>query len=339
MTRPAGGLRALVVLATALIATVLMPARADATFLATRIVFTSITTPGVDLPETEGAPGIFVTEDRDFTVTAEFQDDSGVKRAAVFFPATARLYVDGSPTPFATKSVPASATSVTFTGLRLPEQNDIRLRMTLTSYFGLIPLREGVSDQFDVQRASIIVPFDSNPTGIGGGGGQGEDTACTPTVAEPVCGDLVLSKPSGVLSDQIGSVGFCQAAECLTDEYLQAIVDLNPSVYNRSFPMRIIVKCHPSLCDAIVADKHKNTTGGGHHSSSGKGHSEVSHLVLVASKLADGALAVSPACQQSGKVGSTQPFCTDYAASFKAYNGVWTIVWLSPGDARVSFPK
>ncbi len=338
MIRSAGRLRAFAAASAVALLAALAPHHAEAApGLATHIVFTSITTPSVDVPATEGAPAIFVTEDRDFTVVAEFHDDSGAQRAAYLFPATAHLFVDGSATPFATQSVPANATGVTFTGLRLPEQNHIRLRMELRTLLGvLIPVREGLSDYFDVQRLSVIAPSTSNPTGIGNGGGT--NNPCEPPVGG-ICADLVLSKPAGVQSDQLGSFGFCQPAECLTNEYIQALVELNPSVYNNNFPMKIVVKCHPTLCDGIVADRHSNTTGGGHNGGSGgKGHSEISHLTLVGSTFADGPLAASPACKYSGKVGSGQAFCTDYAASFRAENGVWHLVWLTPGDARVSFP-
>ena len=213
-----------------------------------------------------------------------------------------------------------------------------------------------LSDYFDVQRQSIIVPFNSNPTGIGGGGGQGQNTACAPTVAEPVCGDLVLTRPNGVLSDQIGSVGFCSSAECLTDEYIQALVQLNPSIYNKNAPMKIVMKCHPSLCDDIarvtyggidrVAPKAARTTSGSHITcgsgcggGGGGGYFDIKKIKLVSSKAPTGALSLSPSCATSGKVGSTQGYCTDYYASFRGSNGIWNIVWLSPGDARVSFPK
>jgi hypothetical protein len=123
---------------------------------------------------------------------------------------------------------------------------------------------------------------------------------------------------------------------------IQALVELNPSVYNRNFPMKIVLKCHPTLCDAIAnVDDHENDIGDGHDGSSpGYGHGGgIQNLQVVASTSPDGPLVTSAPCTTSGRVPSSQPFCTDYSASFRAANGVWNLVWLSPGDARVSLPK
>lgn len=338
MTRPAAGLkRFLALAAAATLAAVLAPVHAQASpGLATRIVFTGVFTPGVTLPDSPGVPDIWVTQDRDFSVTADFVDDSGQKRAAYLFPAMARLYVDGSSTPIATQQVPASATSVRFDGLRLPEQNDVRLRMELTTLLGvLIPVREGFSDYFDVQRTSVVAPFSSNPTGIGNGGGTNDP--CEP-LPGGFCADLVLKNPNGVRSDQIGSYGFCQATDsCLTGEYVQALVDLDPAVYSRTNPLRLIFKCHATLCDSLVTDRHSHTSGGGHNGGSGGGgHQEVTHLQIVASLLPDGPLSPVAGCQQSGKVPSGKDMCVDYAAAFKDAAGNWIIPLLARDDIRGS---
>lgn len=339
MTRRAVRLtRFLAVAAAATLVAVFAPVHAEAApGLATRIVFTGVFTPSVNLPNSPGVPDIWVTQDRDFSVTADFVDDSGQKRAAYLFPARANLYVDGNSTPIATQEVPASATSVRFDGLRLPEQNGVRLRMTLTTLLGvLIGVREGFSDYFDVQRTSVVAPFSSNPTGIGNGGGTND-----PCEAPPggFCSDLVLNNASGVRSDQIGSFGFCQATDgCLTGEYAQALVDLDPAIYNRTNPLKLLFKCHPTLCDALVSDRHSHTSGGGHNGGSGgAGHAEVTHLQIVASLLPDGPLALVDACQQSGRVPSGKDMCVDYAAAFKdELTGNWIIPLLARDDIRGS---
>ncbi len=354
MSRPARGLRAFGLLSVACLVAAFAPSATAAPYdpAATQIVFTSITTPGVNVPSTPGTPNYFVTNDKPFRATAEFQDDTGTPRPLaldlLIFPVTVDLYADyadGTRELLGTQQVSSSATGVTFdvpAGL-IDAGNDVRLHMearpgTYPFFSGI----EGDSDSFDVQQTSVVAPFNSNPTGVGGGGGQGTNTSCTPTVLEPVCGNLVLGKPAGVLSDQLGSVGDCLVAECLTDDYVQALVKLSPAVYNRSYPMKIVMRCHPSVCDALASgDNHDNTTGGGHNGGSkGGGHGYgVTNLKLIASLSADGALGLSPACKSKGVVGSGQTFCTDYANSFRETSGIWNVVWLSVGDARVSFPQ
>ncbi|HET7689736.1 MAG TPA: hypothetical protein VFK41_05130 [Nocardioidaceae bacterium] len=303
--------------------------------LATHIEFTSIFTPGVTLPDTIGTPDIFVTNDRDFTAVAEFQDDRGAKRAAYVFPARAHLFAvaaNGTETALGTREVPANATGVTFTGLRLPEQNGVRLRMELRTLLGLlIEVREGISAPFDVQRNIVIAPASQNNVAIPGGG----TGPCDPT-GNGICANVIT--PAGtVTSSQILTYGFCQSADaCLTGEYIQSLLDTTSAVTNRN-PLKVVLGCAPTLCDAIIQERHQNTSGGGHTGGGGEpGHLELSHISIAFSHLPTGPLATAPECQQSGRVPNGSAGCFDVAASYVDSLGIARLVFLTDGDLRTS---
>jgi hypothetical protein len=167
----------------------------------------------------------------------------------------------------------------------------------------------------DVLKTSLPAPSTSSLTGIGGGGNIG--TACDPTPADPICGDLILPSGSsnGVSTSLLLAQG-CGATNCL-ESYLQVLfgVDSTPPDTRRANPFTFIAKCDKSVC-------------------AGKG---IKSYKLKVSLDAGVDPVTSPACTAKGVVNSGADFCTDYVQSTRDGAGDVLLYLLFIRDAKIIF--
>jgi hypothetical protein len=162
----------------------------------------------------------------------------------------------------------------------------------------------------DVLKTSLPAPQSSALTGIGGGGGIG--TACDPTPADPVCGDLILPPGSTANTPLLLAQG-CGDSVCLSS-YLQVLFGVSADA-SRSNPFTFVAKCDKSLC-------------------AGKG---IKSYKLKVALTADATPVTSPACTVKAVVNPGADFCTDYVQSTRDGAGDVLLYLLFVRDARIIF--
>ncbi|HET9498629.1 MAG TPA: hypothetical protein VFO98_00055 [Marmoricola sp.] len=319
----------LAILAMLLPALLFLPATSQAAPAptATRISVVDVTTPDVTLPQgAPGSPDIFAVVGHDLTVDVVLEGLVGgqwvqlpasynKQTVLTLAVATGSTTLDQSRTTSVT--VPAGATSATFSGVRFAKAaNGVTLEVDGPPARNRndTALTPGVSGSMDVQADVVTAPGTSTLTSIGPADTKGAGCAATP--AQPVCADLLL--PNGSVSSQLLSLGACDgvtsATQCPTGRsVVQALADLTG--YDRAHPATLVMKCDKDSC------------GGG----------SIQGQQLVASKSATGELQTVPACPAKGVVGADQDFCVDYVQSTRDNAGDTLLFLLFPEDGRASF--
>jgi hypothetical protein len=298
---------ALIVTAVTVLATASLAA-ATPPVTATRITVTSAFTDGIDVPATPGKGSSYVVQDMSFTVG--FTTDaplSTTKSTRVLLTVTSGPDTGSFTIGY---DVPANATSGSISGAVLATPaNNVGLKVAVDDKnTDVVPGTITV----DVLKSSATVPGSSALTGFGGGGGAG--VACHPTSADPTCGDLLLPESNGVLSNELLSTGSCAGVCTRTAaSVLQALVAVDPGVYNKSNPIEIVAKCDKTVCP-------------------GKGIKSYSVKVQLTPGSAP---VVSPACLSKGVIAASQDFCTDYVQSNRDGAGDVLLYVELPFDAKI----
>lgn len=290
-----------------------------ATEVATQINVTSVTTPGIDVPATPGAPASFVVANVPFTVETTFTGADGVTPLPISATKDVTLVVTATSGPdqgktVGTALVPAGATSASITGVKLSAAaNGVALQVAgfvkKQPVDGLAP---GLSGALAVQKSFVSAPATSTLTSIGPGGGVG--LTCAPTTAEPTCAELYLPNSAGVLSNQLLSLGACDSLLGCPPKasVVQALVNVDPTIYTRTSPMTLVVKCDKTMC-----------TGG------------VTHLTLKVALTQTSTPVTAPACEAKGQIQEGEHFCVDYVQSKRDNAGDSHLYLLLDEDARV----
>jgi hypothetical protein len=299
----------LVSLLVAAIALVAIPmAQATTGPTATQITITSVSTPTFVPPNTPGAPPAYVVQDVPFNVDIALDAPLSYNQTKQL-----RLTVIAGPdagTVDITFPVAAGASTATVTGVVLPNfANGVTIKVAVTQANSAVT--PGTAT-FDVLKTSLWAPATSTLTGFGGGGGPG--LACAPTASDPVCGDLRLPESNGVLSRQLLSQGSCVGLCNLLGSFLQVLVDVDPTIYNKFNPIEVVAKCDKTLCP-------------------GKGIKTYRIAVQLAPTTA---LTDAPACTKKGVVTSGK-FCVDYVQSKRNNAGDLLLMVLLVEDAKIIF--
>lgn len=308
--RPRKGLVAAVaVLAStaAVLATATFASAAPPDPTATAITVTSAYSPSITVPDTPGVGSSYVVKGVPFVVSFVMDAPlSTTKSTGVVLTVTSGPDAGTLSIPY---DVPASATSGTIAGAVLPTAaNNVTLKVAVDARkTDVVPGTLSV----DVLKLSFAAPATSQLTGFGGGGGAGVE--CEPTPSDPMCGDLLLPESHGVLSNQLLSQGSCTGLCIAKGSVLQALVAVDPLVYNKQNPIEIVAKCDKSVC-------------------SGKGVNSYSVRVQLVPGTPP---AVSPPCPAKGVVGADQDFCTDYVQSKRDGAGDVLLFVELPIDAKI----
>jgi hypothetical protein len=273
---------------------------------ATAITVTSALSPSISVPNTPGAGTSYIVKDVPFTVS--FTTDFPLSTT---HDTTVTLTVTNGPDAgtTASTSVPKDATNGTITGVVLPTvANGVVLSVANPDDPAVTPGTITV----DVLKNHLSAPSTSKLTGIGGGGGPG--VRCVPTATDPTCGDLLLPETNGVLSNQLLSQGSCVGV-CRTPagSVLQALVEVDPTIYNANNPIEFVAKCDKTLCP-------------------GKG---VKTYTVMVQLTPTSTPAVSPPCLSKGVVTPPQMFCTDYVQSSRNGAGDVLLYVELPIDAKI----
>ena len=268
---------------------------------ATAITIAKVYTPSIAVPNTPGAGAPYVVQDVPFSVDLStdfplsYTKDTTVVLTEIVGP---------DRTVSVSFAFPANATTATIPSVTLPTPAD-----NVTIQVAVAARRSTVTPgtaSFDVLFTSLAAPFDSPLTGFGGGGGVG--VPCSPTAADPVCGDLQLGNSAGVLSGQLLSQG-------AGDSFLQVLVAVDPQVYNNANPIKVVAKCDKSKCK-------------------GKG---VNTYFLTVQLTPGSAPVTSPPCAAKGVVDPGLSFCTDYVQSKRDNAGDLLLVLLSTEDLKIIY--
>jgi len=267
-----------------------------------QLTVSNVSTPSITVPNTPGAGAPYVVKGVPFTVdfTSNLPLSTNKSTSVILTVTSGPDAGDVS----ATVDVPAGGTTGTFTGVVLPsEGNQVGIKVAVNDRkTTVLPGTRA----FDVLKTSLSAPSSSTLTGFGGGGGPGVPCNASPT--DPVCGDLQLAEPNGVLSNQL-------LAQGAGGSFLQVLVAVDPAVYNQANPIEVVAKCDKSLC-------------------SGKGIKSYSVLV----QLTPGSPPVSsPACASKGVVDPGLKFCTDYVQSTRDNAGDVHLWVLLTEDAKIIF--
>lgn len=278
---------------------------------ATQITITDVYTPSIDVPNTPGAGDPYIVRNVAFTVDFTLDAPLSTNKST-----TVALTVLNGPDGgdvIVTYVVPAGAIAGSIAGVVLPSAfNGVTLQLADTTRRSEVT--PGTAT-IDVLKNSLTAPASSKLTGWGGGGGVG--VSCQPTTADPVCGDLRLPESNGVLSPQLLSQGSCNSLDGRcggNGSFLQALVDVDPGVYNKQNPIEIVAKCDKTLC---------------------KGKGIGSYQVAVQLVSGEG-LVTSPPCTQKDVI-TTGSFCTDYVSSKRDIAGDLLLVVLLEYDAKIIF--
>lgn len=275
---------------------------------ATQITIANVYTPTFVPPDTPGAPPSYVVQDVPFNVDITLDAPLSYYQTKQL-----RLTVIAGPdagTLDLTFAVAPGATTATVSGVVLPNfGNGVTIKVAVNSaYSNVAP---GTAT-FEVLKTSLWAPATSTLTGFGGGGGPG--VACTPTPADPVCGDLRLAESAGVLSRQLLSQGSCEGLCNVVGSFLQVLVDIDPAVYNKFNPIEVVAKCDKTLCPGKGIKTYK-----------------VAVQLTPTSLLTD-----APACAKKGIV-KTGKFCVDYVQSKRNNAGDLLLMVLLVDDAKIIF--
>jgi hypothetical protein len=277
--------------------------------MATEIVFDSISTPTIAVPDTPGAPASYIVQNIGFDVALSFwgTDDTG---ADVPLPLSTNKDVTVTvtgPGLSASVEVPAGETSASLTGLELPTPADgVTLSATASGHKNDA---SGTSPAFDVL-------VESTPgTTIGG---APTDDGCEATEADPICADLA-APGSGFDTGTLLSLGVCSKGAGGTGcagSYVQALAGFTADVND---PATLIMKCDKSLC------------GGG----------AIHKVDLDVQLLPGGPTATAEPCASKGVATpetGNDSFCVDYVQSTRDNAGDTHLYLLFTVDAKVRFP-
>jgi hypothetical protein len=280
---------------------------------ATQINITDITTPGIEVPQTDGAPDLFLVVGVGFNVKVTFTASDGTTLLPISTTKDATLRVTTTTGLDAGKTlgsvvVPKGATSATITGAKLIT-SDNNLKLSVSGFIKSKPvdgLQPGESGVFDAQKSFFSAPAATTKVSIGPGGGAG--ATCTPTPQQPTCAELYL--PSGAGSNQLLSLGSCNGLENACDpkeSVVQALFknpDQNP--YTRTSPILMILKCDKTLC------------GGG----------AVYKVDVMVALLPTDPGEVAQPCPANGTIGALQQFCVDNVMSKRDNSGdTYRFLW------------
>lgn len=277
--------------------------------VATRIVFDSITTPTITVPDTPGAPASYIVQDTPFDVALSFwgTGDTGTDAQLPLSTNQDVTVTVTGPGLSATIEVPAGDTSARLTGLQLPTPADgVTLSATAS---GHKTDADGTSPAFDVL-------IDSTSQRSIGGTSTAE--GCEATEVEPVCADLI-APAAGFGTGTLLALGVCSTAAggpgCL-GSYVQALAGFAADVND---PATLVMKCDKTLC------------GGG-----------AIHQVELDVQLVPGGPTVtaSPCADKGVAVPETgnDSFCVDYVQSTRSNAGDTHLYLLFTVDAKVRFP-
>ena len=276
-------------------------ATADPAPTATQITITRVYTPSISVPDTPGAGESYVVKTVPFTVDLSTDYPLSYSRTV-----TVALTVTAGPADDRAVTVkyefPANSTVGQITDVKLPVEGEVTIDVAVDSRKSLVG--HGIAT-FDVLKTSQFAPSDSTLTGFGGGGGPG--VRCSPSAADPVCGDLELPNSQGVLSRQLLSQG-------AGDSFLQVLVDVDPEIYNELNPILIVAKCDKTKCK-------------------GKGIRTYSVYVQIYPNTEP---VLSPPCTTNGII-TDGLFCTDYVQSTRDNAGDLLLKVLLAIDAKVIY--
>lgn len=277
--------------------------------VATEIVFDSISTPTITVPDTAGAPASYIVQDIAFDVALSFwgTDDTGADAQLPLSTNQDVTVTVTGPGLSATVEVPAGETSASLTGLELPTPADgVTLSATASGHKADA---SGISPAFDV-----LIRFTD---GRSVGGNQTAE-GCEATQVDPICADLI-APDTGFGTGTLLALGVCSKGAggtgCL-GSYVQALAGFTADVND---PATLIMKCDKSLC------------GGG-----------AIHKVDLDVQLLPGGPTVT--AQPCASKGVAEPetggdsFCVDYVQSTRDNAGDTHLYLLFTVDAKVRFP-
>ena len=305
----AGTARRAVALAIGALVAVLLPvttAVAGPT-TATAVRFDRLSTPGVTLPGTPGATGLwYVVQDR--ALRAELSFVANNVLAPLSTTKSTSVTVSYGGVTLGSVDVPPGDTGavVDLTAIADPVTD-----ATLAASADTKPKAStGTSRTFDVLIQSD--PVNTNARSVIGGQG-GTTTECNATVDAPVCADLV-PPTTGFTAGGLFSRGFCSTTDKCTDTYIQALVAFQA---DRSDPATLIMKCDKDRCGGGAIRKQK----------------------LVVTLVPGTSGVTADPCPAKGTVGpAPQKFCVDYVQSTRDNAGDTLLYLLFVEDAKVRFP-
>jgi hypothetical protein len=287
---------------------------------ATAVRFDVISTPGLTLPRTPGANGLwYVVQDRAFQADLSFVDKNVPTPLSTS--KTTTVTVSYNDVVLGSVDVLPGATGAT---VALAAIADPATEVTLSASADTKPrATTGTSPSFDVLIESLGVSNNERSV-IGGSGGTA--TECNATIEAPVCADLV-PPTSGFGAGGLLSRGLCASAATCKDTYIQALVQLGA---NGLDPATLIMKCDKDKC------------GGG----------AIKKQTLLVTLAPDpsaplGGDVTAPACLSKGVVtydatkpysARNAPFCVDYVQSTRDNAGDTILYLLFIIDAKVRFP-
>lgn len=312
-----------VVAAVGLLLASLLPTSAAAgpPVVADELRIESITTPGMTLPDTPGTAGLtsYVTRNVPFEVAVGFYAAGEPAPLAENRAVELRLTVDSGPDS-GTRwdvTVPKGDLATTFHVVLPSAANEVSVSVQVVNPKHSAAVQLVPAAPFDVLHTSLVASPGSQLTGVGGGGGEG--VPCDAGPEEPICADLLL--PWGSTSLQYLSLGACDgavSAACGPGDgfYVQVLAELDDTVYTRSSPATLVVKCDKAQC------------GGG----------SIPASTLLVNLAYGAAPTLAEACPAKGTVGPEQMFCVDYVQSTRSNAGDTWLYLLFVEDAKVRWP-
>lgn len=296
--------------------------------VATAISVDSVDTPetAIDVPDTTGAPDSYIVRRIAFEVDVSFWgfDDAGEwTKLPLSHNKDVSLLLELLPDPDAPlpsrveimrDSVPAEATTFTFTGVTLDDpRDDVALRVSVDE-------RRVEATADDSERFDVLVEF-SRGTTIGG---NPTDEGCEATPENPVCADLIAPTRGFTNDHTLMSLGVCDpdfGGTGCRGNYVQALAGF---VADAEDPATLIMKCDKTLCP-----------GGAIHD-----------YELDVQISPDGRTVTAKPCASKGIATPETPsdgsapdsFCVDYVQSTRDNAGDTHLYLLFTVDAKVRFP-
>jgi hypothetical protein len=298
---------------------------------ATLITVTSLSTPGITVPQTGGTPGAFIVAGVPFTVSTKFTAADGVTLLPISTSqtVTVKLVVASGPDVGVTVGsvdVAAGATSASLSATVDSAANHTSL--TAKAFIKnkqQTQVLPGAPFFFSPQKAFVSAAADSQLTSIGSG--SGSSAPCQPTAQEPTCAELHV--PQGLpgqpalLSSQLLSLGACDPANasgqgavtCVSDKLsvVQALFQVDPAQITGSNPVVLILKCDKTLC----------------------GSQGINKVPVKFAMGPDDAGATPPACDVKAQVQAGTDICIDYRQSTRDNAGDTHLWILLDDDLRV----
>ena len=289
-------------LAAALVATLLVPAKSEAILLGNRLAIIRVGTPP---PDTPGAREFVVTAGKGVDVVVQSQD-------ALFNPSPLSLFSSkqikltttgpDAATFSYTKTLPAGASSVTFTGVKWS-----------TPFDGVVLTAEVVGGgatpdtaDGDVLESGATVP--ANTASWSFNGSTVSLSSCTATVKDPVCIEM---KAQQSTTEQLLGLAPCpDPAQCSYD-VTTWLAGTDPAVVTNTNPNTLTVKLDKSI----------------------SGQQGVQSFALSIQLVPGGAFVPVPSCPSSTTVGAGQDFCESGRNRDNAGDTLFFINWLR--DAKM----